>query len=89
MSHRYVKKRKSQFSYVIHNNGKSKKVTKSFKPNLPSTSNDLDQKEDTTENANAALIVDYAQTAVVEVNLTPSEEASSSPPDPKRKSSLH
>jgi len=76
MSHRYVKKRKSQSTYIVHKDGKSKKVTKSFKPDPSGISTDFDQKGEIT--ANDEQIVDVVQVPVLEENarsLTPLEEA--------------
>ncbi|XP_052086482.1 uncharacterized protein LOC127723773 [Mytilus californianus] len=67
MSHRYIKKRKSQVTYIVHKDGKSRKVTKSFKRESPGISTDTDQRGETT--ANDDVIFDGVQIQVPEENV--------------------
>ncbi|CAC5421656.1 unnamed protein product [Mytilus coruscus] len=78
MSQRYIKKRKSQLTYIVHKDGKSRKVTKSFKRESPGISTDTDQRGETT--ANDDVIIDGVQIQVPEENarsLAALEEAPS------------
>lgn len=45
MSHRYVKKRKLTFTYILQKDGKKKKITKSYKPDSSETLKQLDNQE--------------------------------------------
>ncbi|CAG2236403.1 unnamed protein product [Mytilus edulis] len=70
MSHRYIKKRKSQFTYIVHKDGKSQKVTKSFKRESAGVSTDTDQKSETTCTANNDLSIDGVQIRAQEDNAS-------------------
>ncbi|VDI53113.1 Hypothetical predicted protein [Mytilus galloprovincialis] len=62
----YIKKRKSQLTYIVHKDGKSQKVTKLFKRESPGISTDTDKRGETT--ANNDLIIDGVQLQVQEDN---------------------
>lgn len=75
----YIRKRKSQLTYIVHTNGRSKKVTKSFVPNS-GTSNEVEETADVINNTISPI--NTTSTDENACTSTPSEDVS--PNDQKK-----